>query len=47
MDVKTYEEQMETFALLKILALGRREIERGEFESVEDVFEELDGTAEQ
>jgi len=46
MDVKTYEEQMETFALLKILALGRREIERGEFESVEDVFEELDGTAE-
>lgn len=47
MDVKTYEEQMETFALLKILALGRREIERGEFESVEDVFEELEGTAEQ
>jgi prevent-host-death family protein len=47
MDVKTYEEQMETFALLKTLALGRREIERGEFESVEDVFEELDGTAEQ
>lgn len=47
MDVKTYEEQMETFALLKILALGRREVERGEFESVEDVFEELDGTAEQ
>lgn len=47
MDVKTYEEQMETFALLKILALGRREIEGGEFESVEDVFEELDGTAEQ
>ncbi|WP_447652084.1 type II toxin-antitoxin system Phd/YefM family antitoxin [Pseudomonas abietaniphila] len=46
MDVKTYEEQMETFALLKILALSRREIERGEFESVEDVFEELDGTAE-
>ena len=42
MDVKSYEEQMETFALLKILALGSREIEKGEYESVEDVFDELD-----
>jgi prevent-host-death family protein len=41
MDVKSYEEQMETFALLKILALGSREIEKGEYESVEDVFDEL------
>lgn len=44
MDVKTYDEQMETFALLKVLALGSREIERGEFERVDDVFDELDGT---
>jgi prevent-host-death family protein len=42
MDVKTYEEQMETLALLKVLALGNREIERGEFQSVDDVFNELD-----
>jgi prevent-host-death family protein len=42
MDVKTYEEQMETLALLKVLALGSREIERGEFQSVDDVFNELD-----
>ncbi|MBD8597175.1 type II toxin-antitoxin system Phd/YefM family antitoxin [Pseudomonas sp. W2Oct36] len=42
MDVKSYEEQMETFALLKILALGSREIEKGEYESVEDVFDELE-----
>ncbi|RJX76211.1 type II toxin-antitoxin system Phd/YefM family antitoxin [Pseudomonas sp. LS-2] len=47
MDVKTYEEQMETFALLKILALGNREIEEGHFENVEDVFGELDGAADQ
>lgn len=47
MDVRSYEEQMETFALLKILALGHREIERGEFQSVDDVFNELDGIDEQ
>ncbi len=29
-DVATYEQTQETMALLKILALGRREIEKGE-----------------
>jgi prevent-host-death family protein len=42
MDVKSYEEQLETFALLKILALGSREIERGEFDEVDEVFTALD-----
>jgi len=42
MDVKSYEEQEETLALLKILALGNREIEQGRFRSVDDVFAELD-----
>ena len=42
MDVKTYEEQEETLALLKILALGNREIELGKFRDIEDVFTELD-----
>ncbi|CAM8624009.1 hypothetical protein MCEGEM3_01562 [Oxalobacteraceae bacterium] len=42
MDVKTYEEQEETLALLKILALGNREIELGKFRDIEDVFAELD-----
>jgi prevent-host-death family protein len=42
MDVKTYEEQEETLALLKILALGNREIEQGTFEDAETVFAELD-----
>ena len=42
MDVKSYEEQEESFALLKILALGNREIEQDKFRDVEDVFAELD-----
>jgi prevent-host-death family protein len=42
MDVKSYEEQEETLALLKILALGTREIEQGQFEVLEDVFALLD-----
>lgn len=42
MDVRSYEEQEETLAMLKILALGNREIERGKFRDVEDVFAELD-----
>ncbi len=44
MDVKSYEEQEEALALLKILALGNREIEQGKFRDVEDVFAELDKT---
>ncbi len=42
LDVKTYEEQEETLALLKILALGNHEIQQGKFRDIEDVFEELD-----
>lgn len=42
MDVKSYEEQEQTLAMLKILALGSREIELGKFRNVEDVFAELD-----
>jgi prevent-host-death family protein len=42
MDVKSFEEQEETLALLKILALGNREIEHGKFRDAEDVFAALD-----
>ena len=42
MDVKTYEEQEKTMALLKILALGNHEIEQGQFRDIEDVFTGLD-----
>ncbi|NRR33940.1 type II toxin-antitoxin system Phd/YefM family antitoxin [Oxalobacteraceae bacterium] len=42
MDVRSYEEQEETLAMLKVLALGNREIEQGKFRDVEAVFAELD-----
>ena len=42
MDVRSYEEQAQTVAMLKILALGHREIEQGRFRSAEDVFTALD-----
>ena len=42
MDVRSYEEQEETLALLKLLALGNREIEQGHFRPANDVFAELD-----
>ena len=42
MDVRSYEQKEETLALLKILAMGNREIEQGRFRSAEEVFAELD-----
>jgi len=42
MDIHEYERQQETFAMLKILALGNRDIEQGKFRSAEDVFADLD-----
>jgi prevent-host-death family protein len=42
MDVRSYEEQEETLALLKMLALGNREIEQRQFRSAADVFAEID-----
>ena len=42
LDVKSYEEQEETLALLKILAMGNRDIEQGKFRDAEDVFNDFD-----
>lgn len=42
MDVRSYEEQAETVALLKLLALGQREIEEGKFRPASEVFAEMD-----
>jgi len=42
MDVQSFEQQQNTLALLKILALGQREIERGEFQDAEVVFADMD-----
>jgi len=42
MDVRSYEEHEATLALLKILALGNREIEKGNFRPALDVFADMD-----
>ncbi|MFJ2284114.1 type II toxin-antitoxin system Phd/YefM family antitoxin [Pseudomonas sp. NPDC087803] len=42
MDVKSFEEQEDTMALLKLLAIGNREIEEGKYRDAEDVFADLD-----
>jgi len=41
MDVHSYEELQETMALLQILAIGDREIERGKTYALKDVIRDL------
>jgi prevent-host-death family protein len=41
-DVQSYEDQEQTLALLKILAMGNKEIQEGKFRDAEDVFADLD-----
>ena len=40
-DIETYEETQETMALLKILAVGRRQIEEGKAEPAADVIQRM------
>lgn len=40
-DIESYERTQETMALLKILALGMRQIEKGKVSSAEDVIRRL------
>jgi len=40
-DIKTYEQTQETMALLKILALGNKEIEDGRIEPATEVFKRI------
>lgn len=40
-DVASYEETQETLALLKILALGNQQLERGESKPIADVVQRL------
>jgi prevent-host-death family protein len=42
MDVRTYDLQQETLALLKVLAMGQREVELGHFREADDVFSDLE-----
>lgn len=42
MDIRTYEEQLETIAFLKLINLGKKEIAEGKFQHAEDFFAEMD-----
>ncbi|KQW41223.1 MULTISPECIES: type II toxin-antitoxin system Phd/YefM family antitoxin [unclassified Roseateles] len=42
MDVHAYERQQETFALLKLLALGQRDIDAGRLRDADEVFADLE-----
>ena len=42
MDIVEYEKQQETLALLKLLALGRKEIKSGGFSDAEAFLESMD-----
>ena len=44
MDVQTYEDNIQTLAMLKILALGQNQIKNGQYKTVEQAFDELDKT---
>lgn len=45
MDIKSWEEQQETMALLKILAMGNKQIEAGDYRPADDVFADLEKDA--
>lgn len=40
-DIKSYEKTQETMALLKVLALGQRQVEEGKVQPAEDVITKL------
>jgi prevent-host-death family protein len=42
MDIQSWQENEETLALLKMLAMGNKQIEAGEFQSADEVFAELE-----
>jgi prevent-host-death family protein len=45
MDIGAYERQQETMALLKLLSLGRKDFNDGNFQSADDFFNEMDAEA--
>ncbi len=46
-DIEAYEKNQETLALLKILALGSKQIEEGKVQSADDVFAKIRARKEQ
>jgi prevent-host-death family protein len=41
-DVASYEESQETLALLKLLALGLKDVDEGRIRSMDDAFDEIE-----
>lgn len=41
-DIREFEKRQESMALLKVLALGRKEVENGEVQSSEKAFRDID-----
>jgi PHD/YefM family antitoxin component YafN of YafNO toxin-antitoxin module len=41
-DIKSYEDDKNTLALLKIIAIGRRQIEEGKLKPAREVFAKMD-----
>lgn len=41
-DIKSYEANQNTMALLKLLAMGRKQIEEGRFRPAREVFADMD-----
>ncbi len=41
-DIKSYEDNKNTLALLQILAMGRKQIEEGKFKPAREVFASMD-----
>ena len=42
MDIRSYQQQQETMALLKILAMGNKQIEEGKFQDVDSFFSDME-----
>ena len=42
MDVQSYEDNIQTLAMLKILALGQNQIKNGQYKTLEQAFAEID-----
>ena len=42
MDVQSYEDNIQTLAMLKILALGQNQIKGGQYKTIEQTFAEID-----
>jgi prevent-host-death family protein len=40
-DIHEYEKTQESLAMLKILAIGRKEIEKGKYQPIDEAFDEV------